>query len=497
MNYKVSVLNGDADACKLTLQANIPFCFLKENNVRFTYMEDPSFDPYSFESDDLSSLSDDNKLNFYQRRIDKNRVDDIKKFIRSSILMEHAGKSVGVIFPTALLLAVRNENIDSLSDLSVGLLLENGEKFFIVDGQHRLYSMMELYDDVCHSLFADDPQSDDYIVKRYLEEYKFNCTILLNFDLWEQARIFADVNFNQKKVDRSLYYTIYGMHYSEDETQRRNNYIYIAHHLVNFLNSSPDSPLREKVRMLGNKKGLISQAFLADALIRHIQSPRGVWYVDSSLDKAKGNYKYMAREVVSFFTFVKNTFPYLWPIGKEHRSIILKTTGMGALLRLMGYIHQNHLSDDIVADFSNPESQYVVESYYNKLHSLIDPVKYRMAELFLLSGEFAGTGGKGLEARLYRELCRLIDRKSASLEMKESRMVNDVKVDVNIYRDVDGFYFFQLSHYFQNPDQMESYHPGSGAVDKTLEGLKFKLKLYFDQVMPDAIPHKNPDFKVY
>jgi len=494
MRYKVSVLNGNLDSCKLTLQANIPFSFLKGNKVRFTFMKDPSLDPYSFESDNLSALSAGRQQDFYQRRIDKKRVDEIKKYIRNCILLEHAGKRVGVIFPTAVLLAVQNSEILRFTDLYVDSLLSEDAQFLIVDGQHRLYSMMELYNDVCHSLIVSDQDSDDYIVKQYLDEYKFNCTILLNFDLWEQARIFADVNFNQKKVDRSLYYSIYGMHYSEDETQRRNNYIYIAHHLVNFLNSSSVSPLMGKVRMLGNKKGLISQAFLADALIRHIQSPRGVWYVDSSKDETKGNYRYMAREVVSYFTFIKNTFPSLWPVNTEHRSILLKTTGIGALLRLMGYIHQRYLTSEIVEDFSDPDSGYVVKSYYDILQSKFEPVKFRVSELFRSGGEFAGTGGKGLESRLYRELCRLIDSKTASFVEQKIRTVNGTKVRANIYRDVDGNYFFELSHYFKNPDQMEAYHPGSGSIDKTKEGIDFKLRLYFDQISPDAISYPNRDF---
>jgi len=43
---------------------------------------------------------------------------------------------------------------------------------------------------------------------------------MMNFDTWEQAQVFAEVNFNQKRVSRSLYYDIYGMNYSEDSTDK-------------------------------------------------------------------------------------------------------------------------------------------------------------------------------------------------------------------------------------------------------------------------------------
>ena len=34
-------------------------------------------------------------------------------------------------------------------------------------------------------------------VKKILEDFQFSCTVLLDFDIWEQGKVFADVNFNQ------------------------------------------------------------------------------------------------------------------------------------------------------------------------------------------------------------------------------------------------------------------------------------------------------------
>lgn len=493
---KAFLLNGDRKSGKMTLQASIPFTFLREH-VRFTYMEEPSYNPYAFNSDSIDNLRESGKDRFYQRRVDDKRVDAIKRYIRTSILDEYYGHAVGVLFPTSLLLAATyDEMLPEEGMVTLTDMLSQDGKFFIVDGQHRLYSMMSLYEDVATSLqlsFFGDSENE-IIIKGYLERYRFNCTILLNYDLWEQARVFADVNFNQRKVSRSLYYSIYGMWYSDNPKELRNNYIFIAHHLVNFLNSSPDSPLKGMVKMLGNGDGLVSQSFLADSLIMHIQSPRGIWYVDSMLDKTEGNYRYMAKELITFLTVIRNLFPSQWPVNGRHRSILMKTTGIGALMRLMGYIHKNFLDDDVIASLNTRDSNYLVQSYYERLEELLTPLRRRGEMLFGFNGAYAGTGGRGLEGRLYRHLVSLIDSGSdEAIECKEV-LVNGRSVKVLYFKDSEGVFSFELSSYFQNPDQMSPYIPGSGSLARTKKDLDFKLKLYFDQVRHDAKEVSNLNF---
>lgn len=492
---KAFLLNGDKESGKMTLQAAIPFYFLR-GHVRFTYMEEPTFNPYAFESDDVVSLRESGKDRFYQRRVDDKRVNSIKQYIRQSIIDEYHGEKIGVFFPTSLLLAISydgkipEDGVVLLSDM-----LSEDRKFFIVDGQHRLYSMMSLYEDVTTSLqltfFGD---SENEIIKEYLERYRFNCTILLNYDLWEQARVFADVNFNQRKVSRSLYYSIYGMWYSDNPKELRNNYIFIAHHLVNFLNSSPGSPLKGLIRMLGNGEGLVSQSFLADSLIMHIQSPRGIWYVDSMLDKTEGNYRYMAKELITFLTVIRNLFPEQWPVNGKHCSILLKTTGIGALMRLMGYIHKNFLDDRVIASLNTSDTDYVVQPYYERLENLLSGLRRRGEMLFGFNGAYAGTGGRGLEGRLYRHLVELIDCGDDEVVGINEVIANGQLVKVLYYKDSEGVFSFELSIYFQNPDQMSPYIPGSGALARTKEELDFKLKLYIGQVRQDARPVPNLNF---
>ncbi|MDE5793902.1 MAG: DGQHR domain-containing protein [Muribaculaceae bacterium] len=406
-DIKAEILSGSEEAQKWILQAPISFSYLIQDKVRFTNMEDSDYNPYAFDSDDFKILSDSSKEGLYQRHIIMDRVTKIKTFIRSSILNEKKHKQVCVLFPTALLLATESEKeIDRNNSISINDLISEDGRFFIVDGQHRLYSMKSLYEELSQK---DKLSEDDRFILEYIKNYRFNCTVLLNFDLWEQARVFADVNFNQKKVDRSLYYTIYGMKYSEDEKDQRDNYIFISHNLVKFLNANPQSPLRGMVKMLGNGKGLISQAFLADCLIKHIKSPRGIWFKDSNVEKSKGAYRYMAKETVTFFYAVKDVFQELWPENGKHKSLILKTTGIGALLRLMGYIHKNNLDNEIINSITSEESNYIVQNYYNRLKQLFAPLVDQAETLFGLTSEYAGSGGRGLESKLYKAMVSLIE----------------------------------------------------------------------------------------
>ena len=186
----VNILSGDENSQKLMLQACVPFMDLKDN-AKFFYRQDPSQNPYNTGNEDND--------NSYQRRIDEKRVKEIKRYIKNAILTDYEQRKVAVIFPTAMLLAV---TIDDTS-FSVGGIsqLTMPQDFYIVDGQHRLYSMISLYQDVTKGFF---PTKEDSIVKEYLERYRFNCTIMLNFDIWEQAQVFAEVNFNQKRVSKSL-----------------------------------------------------------------------------------------------------------------------------------------------------------------------------------------------------------------------------------------------------------------------------------------------------
>lgn len=484
---KAFVLSGDAGSQKLIIQANIPFLELYKR-ARFTYMEDPTNDPYD-ETDNVPVNE------FYQRRVDEERVKNIKKFIRESILKERGNKRVSVLFPTAMLIAVQTTSELTLEvgkEYEFDAVINDDDLFYIVDGQHRLYSMKSLYEELqVWDMFG---QEDDSYVMEYLKKYVFNCTILLNFDLWEQAQVFADVNFNQKKVSASLYYTIYGMNYSTDQSDLNRNYIYLAHQLVKVLNKHEASPLKGFIKMLGSGSGFISQAFIADALMRNIKSPKGIWFVDPYNMKIPPVYRYMTIEVLSFFSAVKEAFPEYWPEGNDPKSIICKTTGVGALLRLMAYLHQEKIPSALFDEMKKMERSQVHKEYKSMVYDMLMLLDAYKKRLFALKGEYAGTGGKGLEVKLYREMRHIIAHPDLKLYEERNLIVNNRQVGVKIYTTEHGLFIFEMSSYFRNGDQSQYLLDIESRMSTTLDGLNKKIDIYLSRIEPNSQVYTNKDY---
>lgn len=398
------VLNRKDNSAQIVLQASIPFISLK-GRAQFGYRVNPMDDPYS-----SSSIFGDAN-NQYQRRVDNRRVNEIKTFIKNSILKEKDNDVVSVLFPTAMLLAFDYDDEVSIDDKDMIFEFDLPDIVYIVDGQHRLWSMIQLYDEV--KGLTDE---NSLFVKNYLEKFKFNCTLLMNFDMWEQAQVFANVNFKQKAVNKSLYYDIYGMEYHEDEKDREKSAMYVAHQIIQELNDNSKSALQGFIKMLGTGRGYVSQSCLADAMIPSILLDQGIWYIDfEALDGEMPVYNFMIVEAMSFFNAVAETFPDMWPKnGEKSPSILCKTTGIQVLVRLMGYLHKiNRRSIHQMIDRKSPDI-YINIEYQSLMKEYLGLFVARKVELFGLGndgGKFSGTGGKGLVKRLYEELVRIVDTK--------------------------------------------------------------------------------------
>lgn len=376
---KAIVQSYDPITGKAVLQTCISFKDLK-SIVRFTARRKPSLDPYSTEIEN----NDD-----YQRMLNEGHVREIVNYINNSIKRVTSALELD-IFPTTMLIAF-NSDVEQCENNIAEIDLPNpseGGYCYVVDGQHRLMAMIQ-----CHEKAVPKEQA-------ILEDYKFNCTILLNYDLWEQSKVFADVNFKQKKVNKSLYYDIYGSLPPENETGYWQNAIFIAHSLVECLNEDNDSPLRQKIRMLGTGKGVISQAFMVEALLRHIQSPRGIWYVNSNIPVSDNQLECMKREILEFLGIVRHNFSNIW---EDDNYIIRKTTGMGALLRLMGKLH-----DEIKFKIVSFDEEFITNQYVEHIKPYISKLA-KHPDIFEKNGDFGKTGGKGNELGLYKKMLEILN----------------------------------------------------------------------------------------
>jgi DNA phosphorothioation-associated DGQHR protein 1 len=146
-------------------------------------------------SDPLRFIDDSGKMAGNQRILDDKRIEEIGKYIQT----------VDVAFPNSIIIAA-NYNMDGLlcededkrwrleptgvNDLYYLIIPTNEKLASVIDGQHRLNGFLN--------------------VPNHLKEIELLCSIYLDLPNPYQAQIFATINFNQKKVDKSLAFEQFG-----------------------------------------------------------------------------------------------------------------------------------------------------------------------------------------------------------------------------------------------------------------------------------------------
>lgn len=230
------------------------------------------------------------------------------------------------------------------------------------------------------------------------------------------------MNFNQKKVNKSLFYDIYGIVAPDVDggTIPRQNEIYLSHQLVKFLNSNDSSPFKGFIKMLGTGKGYVSQAFLVEQFLRHL-SPNGIWSdiaEDLKLGSPKKLHNYAASELSSYLGAIKFNFKDYWPDGESDApSVLCKTTGIGAIMRFLADLH-NNMPDDLSRSLKEKPSDIIfyaeLVTYFNKNVKLLSSEGKRFFSTGD-DGEYNGTGGAGLQVKLYREMVDCWKKKMQSM----------------------------------------------------------------------------------
>lgn len=170
-------------------------------------------------------------LNF-QRPRGARRLESISKFIRSE----------DAAFPNAVVLSVNvnqdgeiidnDDNRWTVAEDGHGHLISipssSAQSASIIDGQHRLYAF--------NRLAADDPRRDMEIL----------CVAYFELPLSLQAFLFATINLNQKKVDKSLAYELFGFEFEENDPMRWPPET-LAVWIARLLNTEPLSPLHRNI----------------------------------------------------------------------------------------------------------------------------------------------------------------------------------------------------------------------------------------------------------
>ena len=414
---KALIQHKDPNSTRWMLQALVPFSVLKDS-VLFTYRSNPYQQEDNKKGEFLSSKE------FYQRRVDSKRSEEIKAFVRRSILQERDGVQMATLFPTSMILSlnvddedIKSNSIEQLDDDHCEINIKTN--VFIVDGQHRMMGMINLYDELDRLVRTDD---DEYVFQ-YLIKYKFNCTILVNYDLWEQGQVFINVNFKQKPVNKSLYYEIFGAEYRENETDKERNKIYLAHSITRIMNSNPASPYFQRIKMLGTGVGYISQAFMVEALVR-LFKPNRLWYFDSEKQDVVSN-NYFATELLSFFVAVKHLFSEYWPDKESTKgTIICKTTGTGAWIRMIDMMRSEEDLQMLSSLKKSSAAEEVCKEYVEMVSGILSPLQLYAEKLFGKESEFSSSTGRGAETKLFKKMLFIIENSKQDRGITENQDVD-------------------------------------------------------------------------
>lgn len=420
MKVKAQIQHKDKDNQKMILQALVPFACLKDS-VLFTYRTNDTVSGVIKRGkiQDEKQAQFQSSMEFYQRRVDSKRSSDIKDFIKRSILLEKDGAQLATLFPTSMILALSNDEElgNSVNIYNDSCDLELSSNVFIVDGQHRMMGMIKLYDELSRIVVKTD--NDNYVLD-YLQKYKFNCTILVNFDLWEQGQVFVNVNFKQKPVNKSLYYEIFGSEYRENETDWERNKIFLSHKIASLLNTHPDSPYYERVKMLGTGKGYVSQAFVVESLQRHFKKG-GLWYFDPDSNVLKDtDTNYYGYELLSFFVAIKELFQEFWPKNDDVKvNIICKTTGFGAWVRLLGMMRDDDEYTLLRQLKDSAANNKVCQQYVDRVMEILSPVTEYGELLFGKNSEFLSSSGLASVSKLYKKILFYLQLAQETKEIQE------------------------------------------------------------------------------
>ena len=382
--------------------------------IRFEELLGKAEITYKTESDDnpYDDWDGTGAKDLYQRKLELERVRSISEYIRKSVVSDHGSSRVEKpLFPNSMILAIKGEDVlPSSTGEIVDLDWGGVDTVYIVDGQHRFAGMRRIFNQLQGRSLMQE--ANDEKLLSFIKQYRFNCTVLINYDLWEQAEIFADINFKQKRVNKSLYYEIYGQYPPEREEDYERSFIFLAHNLVNVLNYHDLSPMKGMIKMLGTGSGTISQAYLVEAIARHIQPDKAIWHYNPFDDGfSPQTYMHMAVELLSFFTAVKKLFPEYWG---NSRSILSKTSGLGAMIRLLKDVH-DRLPQSLKRQLRSYSGVSLDNDYIDSAGKYMSPLKPYGDKFFGVNSQYAGGGGAGNVGKMYKDMLYIINQDEISL----------------------------------------------------------------------------------
>jgi DNA sulfur modification protein DndB len=174
-----------------------------------------------------------------QRILNKQRISLIRKFILDGNLFVN----------TFIINWTDSENLPKIKKETLNIPLQ-GRRAQILDGQHRVEGLREA--------IGIDPK---------IKEKEVLVSLAVGLSTKEAAKIFLNINSEQKPVPRSLIYDLFG-----EAVEDKEHAINRATDIIDFLNNDNSSPFFQKVKYPGGQKGngLIDLAIIVNAIKPHL-----------------------------------------------------------------------------------------------------------------------------------------------------------------------------------------------------------------------------------
>jgi DGQHR domain-containing protein len=300
----------------------------------------------------------------FQRELSRGKVRSIRNFYETAI-------SQPPIPGTVLLFTPQKLHFEAWSDGSgVGKLQEPGEKFLIIDGQHRLAALQ-------------------FFMRTHPEDARHIAVPCVIFDGRSEdfaTEMFVIINSTPTRINKSHLVDLYER-VSWAEPDRR-----FAANIAEMLYNESDSPLRYRINRLGGrskKEKWILQAELFNEIHRWI---RQVW---SQIEKEGPDKRLAARYYAVARDFLKAAAEVWGGAWGDPAFMVTKPVALKAMLRVCA---------DLAAADTEPEEGRV-ERWRQRLSPWSEQARQFRNEGFY--ERFPAKGQVERVARIHRELSRL------------------------------------------------------------------------------------------
>ncbi len=300
----------------------------------------------------------------YQRLIKKTRLKKIRKFIEN-----------GGFFPNSIIVNIESNSNRGLkfesssiqvadTDCRLGVLHlpKKYRSLFIIDGQHRLYG----YSDT------------DYESKNAVPVVAFH-----NLERAEQARLFMEINENQKAVPKNLRHTLNAdLQWDSDSQAERINALKLQ--IAQDLGEDLLSPLYDRI-IVGENVRTETRTITLDAVKQGLD--RGSFFGEFAGTKIKEKGTFFSESNDEFyavlFPFLVDMFAYVqmicvseWNKSAKEEGLLLVNLGVNSLLRIFSDI-VDHFIDSVEITPKHQDQEEMLKF----CHAYLDPLAHYFSEL--------------------------------------------------------------------------------------------------------------------